>query len=110
MSFWLDTKDVFSGRRSLGNVVKSKIVGYRTIRVALMGSRESGKTVFLAALENHLREHSLHPEDFPLGGRIIDWYKHALSGKKEIYGIPRFEYQSIREQLQKGEWPEKTIS
>ena len=110
MSIWGDTKDVFSGRRSIGNVIKSKLIGYRTIRVALMGSRESGKTVFLTSLENHLREHVLHPQDFSLGGRIVDWDKNAIKNKDEIHGIPRCNYENARGMLQKGEWPEKTTS
>jgi len=46
MSFWSSTKDVLSGRRPVGAVLGAAVKGYRTIRVAVMGSKASGKTVF----------------------------------------------------------------
>ena len=105
MSFWSCTKDVFAGRRPMGNVVKDAINGYRTIRVAVMGSKASGKTVFLTSLANHLRDH--HPTEFPLGGRIVTWDKYAITGDT-LHGLPLFNYEEARGLLSKGEWPRKT--
>ena len=105
MSFWSCTKDVFVGRRPIGDVVKDAINGYRTIRVAVMGSKASGKTVFLTTLANHLRDH--HPTEFPLGGRIVTWDKYAITGDT-LHGLPLFNYEEARGLLSKGEWPRKT--
>ena len=55
MRFWSYAKDVLSGRRSMGKAIWDATRGYRTVRVALMGSKGSGKTVFLTSLANHLR-------------------------------------------------------
>ncbi len=59
MSFLSCIKDVFAGRRPIGDVVKDAINGYRTIRVA----------------------------EFPLGGRIVTWDKHAITGDT-LHGLP----------------------
>ena len=105
MSFWNEAKNLVSGRRPVGDIVASAIRGYRTIRVAVMGSKASGKTVFLTALANHLRDH--RPSEFPLGGRIVTWDKYAISGDR-LHGLPLFNYEEARGFLSKGEWPRKT--
>ena len=107
MSFWSSTKDVLSGRRPVGSVIGTAVKGYRTVRVAVMGSKASGKTVFLTALANHLQDH--RPTEFPLGGRIVTWDKDAISGDT-LHGLPRFSYEAARAFLAKGEWPAKTTA
>mgnify|MGYP002624809810 CR=1 FL=1 len=107
MSFWSCTKDVFAGRRPIGDIIGTATKGYRTIRVAVMGSKASGKTVFLTSLANHLQDH--RPTDFPLGGRIITWDKYAIVGES-LHGIPLFRYDEARGLMSCGEWPEKTTS
>ena len=62
--------------------IKEKSRGYRKIRIAIMGSRLSGKTVLLTALANHLREHN--PEFFPVGNWKICWDKNAILGNDTI--------------------------
>ena len=107
MSFWSCAKKVLSGRRSVGDVIGAAVRGYRTIRVAVMGSKASGKTVFLTALANHLRDQ--RPTEFPLGGRIVTWDKDAIRGET-LHGLPRFNYEAARGFLAKGAWPEKTTT
>ena len=107
MSFWSATKDMFAGRRPVGDVVGSAMHGYRTIRVAVMGSKSSGKTVFITALANHLRDH--RPAEFPLGGRVVTWDKDAISGDM-LHDLPLFDYEESRGLLSKGEWPSKTTA
>lgn len=107
MSFWSSTKDVLSGRRPVGAVLGAAVKGYRTIRVAVMGSKASGKTVFLTALASHLQDH--RPTEFPLGGRIVTWDRDAISGET-LHGLPRFSYEEARAFLARGEWPAKTTA
>lgn len=107
MSFWSETKEIFAGRRPLGDVIGTSVKGYRTIRVAVMGSKASGKTVFLTALANHLQDH--RPTDFPLGGRLVTWDKYAITDDV-LHGLPRFNYEDARAHLANGEWPEKTTT
>ena len=105
MKFWSNAKDVFSGRRSVGDVIWDTARGYRTVRVALIGSKGSGKTVFLTSLANHLRDH--RPMEFPLGGRIVTWDKYAISDDT-LHDLPMFDYAEARGFLSRGEWPRKT--
>lgn len=105
MSFWSCAKDVLSGRRPVGDIIGTAMRGYRTIRVAVMGSKACGKTVFLTALANHLRDH--RPAEFPLGGKIVSWDKDAITGDT-MHGLPLFNYEEARGLLSKGEWPRKT--
>ena len=105
MRFWSYAKDVLSGRRSMGKAIWDATRGCRTVRVALMGSKGSGKTVFLTSLANHLRDH--RPTELPLGGRIVTWDKYAISGDT-LHGLPMFDYAEARGFLSRGEWPRKT--
>lgn len=107
MSFWSFTKDVFAGQRPVGEIIGAAARGYRTIRVAVMGSKASGKTVFIASLASHLQDQ--RPAEFPLGGRIVTWDKGAISGDT-LHGIPLFRYEEARGSLSRGEWPHKTTS
>ena len=81
------------------------IVGARTVRVAVVGGRRSGKTVFMTALANHLREHRRN--EFPLGGMSIRWDRSAALGSS-VDGIPLFDYNGARAKLVEGKWPKKT--
>lgn len=105
MSFWKSlgsaVVDVASGRRPVWSVAKSS----RTIRVAVVGGKKCGKTVFLTALANHLREH--RRGEFPIGGQTIYWNQHAITGN-EYQGMPQFDYVGAKLSLKNGMWPEKT--
>lgn len=85
--------------------IKDLFHGYRTIRIAVMGSRRCGKTVLLTALANHLREHN--PAQFPVGNLRISWDKSAIEGNS-LNGLPLFDYNGARGYLAQGEWPQKT--
>jgi len=93
--------DVATGRRSIWNMVKST----RTIRVAVVGGKKCGKTVFLTALENHLRNH--RRGEFPIGGRTVHWNRYAITGN-QYCGLPLFDYVGATSSLKNGAWPEKT--
>lgn len=105
MSFWKTVGsacvDVAMGRRSVWNALKST----RTVRVAVVGGKKCGKTVFLTALENHLRDH--HRGEFPIGGRTVHWNQYAITGT-EYHGLPMFDYVGAKASLKNGRWPEKT--
>lgn len=92
-----------TGRRSLFDVIKSR----RTVRVAVVGGKKCGKTVFLAALENHLRNH--RRGDFQIGGRTVYWDSNAITGTQH-QGFPVFDYVGASAALKKGVWPEKTAN
>ena len=93
--------DVATARRSLWNAVS----GARTIRVAVIGGRKSGKTVFLTALANHLRDH--RKNEFPINGLSVHWNPQAMTGSR-IHDLPMFDYNGARGRLAKGFWPKKT--
>lgn len=105
MSLWCEVKDIVSGRRPICEALRTAVRGYRTVRVAVMGSKASGKTVFLTALANHLRDH--RPDEFRLGGRTVTWDRQAIAGDS-LHGLPFFRYEEARGLLAKGEWPRKT--
>jgi predicted YcjX-like family ATPase len=107
MSFFSGAKELLSGRRSVTGMVKAAVRGYRTVRVAVMGSRASGKTVFLTSLANHLRDH--RPDLFPLDGMRVHWDKVAVLEKK-VHGLPLFDYDDARSSLAGGRWPRKTLT
>lgn len=107
MSFFSEARELIAGRRSVAGMINTAVNGYRTIRVAVMGSKASGKTVFLTSLANHLRDH--HPDVFPLDGIRVSWDKNGIQ-EKELHGLPLFDYNDARASLVKGEWPRKTVT
>ena len=107
MSVFGFAKELLNGRRSLYGSFEDAVRGYRTIRVAVIGSKASGKTVLLASLANHLRDH--HPSLFPLGGRIVTWDKDAKIADMPG-GLSAFDYEGARAALSSGRWPGKTTS
>lgn len=91
--------------RSFYSCVRRIVTGREHVRVAVIGAKESGKTVFLTALENHLRNHD---------GRLLNldgWSVVCLEdeGGAES-GFPRFQYAKARCQLGDGEWPDNTTA
>ena len=95
--------DLVTGRRPIWNLFNS----CRTVRVAVVGGKDCGKTVFLAALASHLRHH--RKSEFSLrGGTLqVHWERGAIVGDK-LDGLPLFDYKSARWRLSHGQWPEKT--
>ena len=85
--------------------IGAKWSGHRTVRIALMVSKSSGKTVFLTAVANHLANHN--PEAFNLGGIGVHCDRTTMAGgKKEPFA--RFDFLGARTAYRNGEWPEKT--
>ena len=107
MSFWKKLgaacADIATARRSIPGMFTT----YRTIRVAVVGGRNCGKTVFLTSLANHLRNH--RSTVFPLkGGLSVHWDQRAITGDK-LYDLPLFNYNAARWNLTQGKWPPKTV-
>ena len=91
--------------KSIYSSIRQVATGQEHIRVAVIGSKESGKTVFLTALTNHLRNHD--KELLPLDG----WSAFNLKYDNEQMGkIPLFLYEKARIDLSNGEWPDNTTS
>ena len=79
--------------------------GEQCLRVALVGSRYSGKSVFLTSLASQLRDHD--ERRCPLD----DWKVMAeddLDRAHDEGGFRNFRYSEARRMLANGEWPEKT--
>ena len=91
--------------KSIYSIIRQGLSGHEHIRVAVIGAKESGKTVFLTALTNHLRNHD---------GELLDlqgWSVVNLDDdSKNTDDIPSFQYAKAREQLSQGEWPDNTRS
>ena len=88
--------------RSLWEVVS----GEERIRVAVLGSKGSGKTVFLTSLANHLLNHD--PLRCPLNGWSVvpsGIGDDAIAGSADM---PSYPYADARKSLANGEWPRKT--
>lgn len=106
MSFMSEMKELWKGRRAIGDRVGNWWNGYRTVRVAVIGGKASGKTVFLTALANHLQNHD--GSVFPLGVDVI-WDPNE-NQQEELHGFRRFPYSVAHDKLGQGEWPDKTFS
>lgn len=102
MHFWAKAIEVLEGRRPIVSLVTP---GVRTVRIAVIGSKGSGKTVFLTALANHLQAHN--PKIFPLDGLRVRWDRGAVSGNT-LDGLKLFDYGDAKSCLTRGEWPRKT--
>ena len=79
--------------------------GEQCLRIALLGSRYSGKSVFLTSLASQLRDHD--EKRCPLNG----WNANPLDCINGIHkegGFQSFKYSEARRMLSNGEWPEKT--
>ena len=95
--------DLVTGRRPIWNLFNS----CRTVRVAVIGGKDCGKTVFLAALASHLRHHRKSVFSLRGGTLQVHWERGAIVGDK-LDGLPLFDYKSARWRLSHGQWPEKT--
>lgn len=76
--------------------------GEESIRIALVGSRYSGKTVFLTSLASQLLNHD--EKNCPLKG----WNVYDAGGTRDNGAFPDFKYADARRMLADGEWPNKT--
>lgn len=95
--------------RSFGRVIRNLVTGCTTVRVAVIGAKECGKTVFLTALANHLQHpvQSANPQDGGLD--LHGWSILPAEDEDEPHPtIPAFEYGAARDRLCHGEWPDNT--
>lgn len=89
--------------KSIYSIVRQGLTGRERIRVAVIGAKGSGKTVFLTALINHLRNHDQKLLD------LKEWSVTNLECDGGNSGnIPSFQYAKARDQLSQGEWPDNT--
>lgn len=79
--------------------------GEQCLRIALVGSRYSGKSVFLTSLASQLRDHD--EKRCPLNGWSVI-AEDCLDGRHKQGDFRSFKYSESRRMLAKGEWPEKT--
>ena len=89
--------------KSIYSILRQGLTGREHIRVAVIGTKGSGKTVFLTALTNHLRNHDQ---------KLLDLKGWSVTNLEcdggNTGGIPSFQYAKAREQLSRGEWPDNT--
>lgn len=90
---------------SLFSKLHEMVKGYRTVCVAIIGGKKSGKTVLLTALANHLRKHD--PKELDLGGWTVA-YDASASVALDMHKVHPFDYQGTRDALTRGNWPSKT--
>ena len=79
--------------------------GEQCLRIALVGSRYSGKSVFLTSLASQLRDHD--EKRCPLNGWSV-MAEDCLDGIHREGDFRSFRYSEARRMLSNGEWPEKT--
>lgn len=96
--------NLFKINRTIVRGVEDVFCRRRRIRIVVLGSKNSGKTVFLTALASNLLNH--RKEHFRLNGwEAYNEENMPLGGGREI---PDFPYRRYRDGFAKGEWPEKT--
>ena len=84
------------------------------IRVAVCGMQNSGKTVFLTALADHLLHHD--PEKNQEDNRRFDLGDYVVADDADISdihspgdSITNFDYQKYRANFGENKWPKKTV-
>ena len=92
--------------KSIYRSIWETISGEERIRVAVLGSKGSGKTVFLTSLANHLLNHD--PARCPLNGWTVTPVEGDLAAGPDADGIPLYPYADARKSLADGVWPHKT--
>ena len=92
--------------KSISRSIWETISGEERIRVAVLGSKGSGKTVFLTSLANHLLNHD--SQRCPLNGWTVTPAESDLAAGVASDGIPLYPYADARKCLAEGRWPRKT--
>ena len=98
-----------SSNKNIGRKINDFFSGWERIRVVLLGSKGTGKTVFMTSVGDHLRHHN--EKLFKLNGWSVvfdqdvdDTVQTRLSKTSDHV----FPYAESRAYLAKGEWPPKT--
>lgn len=83
--------------------------GNESVRIALAGSRYSGKSVFLTSLASQLLNHD--EKNCPLNGwKVCDDCIRDGRGAMVDGAFPDFKYEEARQMFaENGEWPSKTV-
>lgn len=104
-------KKIFTVNRTIPRAIEDIAKGRRRIRMVVLGSKGSGKTVFLTALASNLINHRLPKDGDPDGFDLKGWearFHEAPAGEL----IADFPYNRYRAGFAKSlpEWPEKTTT
>lgn len=96
--------------RSVLRILKDACQMRRRVRVVVLGSAKSGKTVFLTALASHLKHHDNKGGCFSLNGWEASWCTDLKAGSEDY--PPPFPYARYLNDMKKPlpEFPEKTTS
>lgn len=94
-------RKIVTGRMALADAFRER----RSVRIAVIGGKDSGKTVFLTAIANNLHAHN--PWNFPLDGMRAYDLSDEIPGD-ECDGVKRFDYQGAKNALTNFRWPAKT--
>lgn len=92
----------------------SKLLTRHEIRVAVCGMQNSGKTVFLTALADHLLHHDPQgnrsdDRRFDLGDFVVGDDADIVDAHEPEESIGNFDFQKYRNEFGNNRWPEKTI-
>lgn len=100
--------NIRKSNKNIGRIFNDKLFRWERIRVVLMGSKGTGKTVFLTSVGDQLKHHN--PKSFNLNGwkAVFDSDLDQKVQESALKGGRLFEYARAREYLAKGEWPAKT--
>ncbi len=91
--------------KSLARKTVEFLARRETVRIAVCGSKNCGKTVFLTALADHLVNHD--PGRFDLKGwTVVEAEVVPIDETRN--GFVNFPYEESRASLANGEWPRKT--
>lgn len=95
--------------KNIGRKLNDFFSGWERIRVVLLGSKSTGKTVFMTSVGAQLRNHD--KSVFDLRGWTVEFDPDEDAKIQERVpksSIKAFPYADFRKDLAKGEWPAKT--
>lgn len=98
-----------SNNKSIGRRIHDFFSGWKRIRVVLLGSKGTGKTVFMTSVGDHLRHYNkdtldLHDWSIAFDPDVDDKVQESVSKASDHI----FPYAESRAYLARGEWPAKT--
>lgn len=104
---------VFAINRTVSRTLEDFVKRQRRVRVVVLGSKNSGKTIFLTSLACHLQHHSMSNtgiHEFDIGGweaSLNEDYRPPKRQEGEPQSFPYDEYRNGFAKPQP-EWPKKT--
>lgn len=103
------SKTSMSNNKNIGRKIHDRLSGWERIRVVLLGSKGTGKTVFMTSVGAQLRNHDKRA--FDLGGWTVEFDPEEddkVQDRVSKSDIQAFPYAESRALLARGEWPKKT--